>query len=101
MENTTAGGSFGIGDNVTAQGTDGVSRNYTYDITKDAAVAHVLDELDPIACLLIEVADAACRALDARKESNALVVAQGVRRNAVFLADFLNGHEIRPFVLFF
>ena len=101
VENTTAGGSIGIGDNVTAEGTDGVSRNYTYDIRKDAAVAHVLDELDPIACLLIEVADATCRALDARKESNALVVAQGVRRNALFLADFLNGHEIRPFVLFF
>ena len=36
VENTTAGGSVSIGDNVTAEGTDGVTRNYTFGIARNA-----------------------------------------------------------------
>ena len=36
VENTTAGGSVSIGDNVKAEGKDGSSRSYTFNITKNA-----------------------------------------------------------------
>ncbi|WP_106626091.1 autotransporter outer membrane beta-barrel domain-containing protein [Selenomonas massiliensis] len=36
VENKTAGGSVSIGDNVTAEGTDGVTRNYTFGIARNA-----------------------------------------------------------------
>mgnify|MGYP000960895084 CR=1 FL=1 len=36
VENTTAGGSVSIGDNVTAEGTDGVTRSYTFGIARNA-----------------------------------------------------------------
>ena len=36
VENTTAGGSVNIGDNVKAEGKDGSSRSYTFNITKNA-----------------------------------------------------------------
>ena len=36
VENTTAGGLVSIGDNVTAEGTDGVTRSYTFGIARNA-----------------------------------------------------------------
>ena len=43
MENTTGGGhNITVGSGVTAEGRDGVSRNYTFDITQDPNDAHKL-----------------------------------------------------------
>ena len=43
MENTTLGGrNITVGSNVTAEGRDGVSRRYTFDITQDPHDAHKL-----------------------------------------------------------
>ena len=43
MENTTPGGhNITVGSGVTAEGRDGVSRNYTFDITQDPNDAHKL-----------------------------------------------------------
>ena len=42
VDNTTAGGSVSIGDNVTAEGTDGVTRKYTFAIAQDPNDAHKL-----------------------------------------------------------
>lgn len=42
VENATVGASVSIGDNVTAEGTDGVTRNYTFAIKQDPNDAHKL-----------------------------------------------------------
>ena len=42
VDNTTAGGSVSIGDNVTAEGTDGVTRKYTFAVAQDPNDAHKL-----------------------------------------------------------